>query len=264
MSLDPWQQRIQRAEQLAGQYSFASQVLNFYIHIAEFQRDLHRILERSSTPAQRASLPGPSPELSNLLTSFPKFLQMVERHGSRPLAGYARILLTQTPEDHAELLDKFWTEQTSSDSLAEFTARAFLQPYAEFVRALSGLAFENYSQAPCPFCGREPGFGVLRPLGDGGKRFLVCSLCLAEWPFRRIVCAGCGEEDHSKLPVYTAEQLVHLRVECCDTCGRYLKTVDLTKDGLAVPLVDEMAAIPLDLWAQERGYSKLKANLMQI
>jgi len=222
------------------------------------------MLERSSTRSQRVSHPGAPPELSTLLTTFPKFLQMVERHGSRPLADYASALLTQTPENHAELLDKFWTEQSSSDSLAEFTARAFLQPYAEFVRALSGLAFENDSQALCPFCGREPGFGVLRPLGDGGKRFLVCALCLAEWPFRRIVCAGCGEEDHSKLPVYTAERLVHLRVECCDTCGRYLKTVDLTKDGLAVPLVDEMAAIPLDLWAQERGYSKLKANLMQI
>jgi formate dehydrogenase maturation protein FdhE len=43
-----------------------------------------------------------------------------------------------------------------------------------------------------------------------------------------------------------------------------LKTVDLTKDGLAVPLVDEIAAIPLDLWAQEHGYTKLKTNLMQL
>jgi FdhE protein len=42
-----------------------------------------------------------------------------------------------------------------------------------------------------------------------------------------------------------------------------LKTVDLTKNGLAVPVVDEIAAIPLDLWAQGRGYNKLQVNLMQ-
>jgi formate dehydrogenase maturation protein FdhE len=29
-------------------------------------------------------------------------------------------------------------------------------------------------------------------------------------------------------------------------------------------LVDELAAIPLDLWAQERGYQKLQPNVMQI
>jgi FdhE protein len=92
----------------------------------------------------------------------------------------------------------------------------------------------------------------------------MCSFCLAEWQFRRILCPGCGEQDHKKLPVYTAAELVHVRVECCDTCQSYLKTVDLTRNGLAVPLVDELAAIPLDLWAQERGYQKLQPNVMQI
>jgi len=31
---------------------------------------------------------------------------------------------------------------------------------------------------------------------------------------------------------------------------------------LADPVVDEIASIPLDLWARERGYAKLQANLM--
>jgi FdhE protein len=53
-------------------------------------------------------------------------------------------------------------------------------------------------------------------------------------------------------------------VECCDHCKRYLKTVDLTKSGLADPVVDELASIPLDLWARERGYEKVELNLMQL
>jgi len=53
-----------------------------------------------------------------------------------------------------------------------------------------------------------------------------------------------------------------MRVEACDACHTYIKSVDLTKNGLANPPVDELAAIPLDLWAQERGYAKLRPNLL--
>jgi FdhE protein len=102
----------------------------------------------------------------------------------------------------------------------------------------------------------------VRPQGDGGSRSLLCGFCLAEWEFRRIVCPGCGQEDHAKLPVYTAEELPYIRVECCDACHTYIKTIDLTKNGLAEPLVDELASVPLNLWAQEHGYAKLHPNLL--
>ena len=104
--------------------------------------------------------------------------------------------------------------------------------------------------------------GVLLPEGDGAKRFLLCSFCSQEWEFRRILCPTCGEEAEDKLPVYVAEQLPHVRVEACETCKFYLRTVDLTKDGHAVPLVDDLAAIPLSLWASEHAYSRLQPNLL--
>ena len=72
----------------------------------------------------------------------------------------------------------------------------------------------------------------------------------------------CGEESESKLPVYVAEQFSHIRVETCDTCKFYLRTIDLTKDGHAIPLIDDLAAIPLSLWAHEHGYSRLQPNLL--
>jgi formate dehydrogenase maturation protein FdhE len=53
-----------------------------------------------------------------------------------------------------------------------------------------------------------------------------------------------------------------VRVEACDSCLTYIKTVDLTKNALAVPVVDEIAAVSLDVWAQERGYRKLETNLL--
>jgi len=54
----------------------------------------------------------------------------------------------------------------------------------------------------------------------------------------------------------------HLRVDACATCERYVIEVDLGRDPLAVPEVDELAAIPLDLYAGERGLSKITPNLM--
>lgn len=59
-----------------------------------------------------------------------------------------------------------------------------------------------------------------------------------------------------------AEGFDHLRVEACATCRHFIKTIDLKKNGRAVPVVDELAAIPLSLWAAENGYTKVSANLL--
>ena len=102
----------------------------------------------------------------------------------------------------------------------------------------------------------------MRQMGDGAARSLICSFCMAEWQFRRLVCPGCGEENDKKLPVFTASDFDYIRVECCDSCNTYIKTVDLTKNGHAEPIVDELASAPLDLWARDRGYAKLQSNLL--
>jgi FdhE protein len=53
----------------------------------------------------------------------------------------------------------------------------------------------------------------------------------------------------------------YIRVEACDTCKTFLKSVDLSKNGLAVPVVDELASTALTIWADEHGYTKLETNL---
>ena len=64
------------------------------------------------------------------------------------------------------------------------------------------------------------------------------------------------------MPVYVAAQIDYVRVEACDTCHTYLKSVDLTKDGFAVPVVDEIATVALNLWAEEHGYTKIETNVL--
>jgi len=150
-------------------------------------------------------------------------------------------------------------ECADADPMHAFFARVLLQ--AETEQRARESAAPGGVQPLCPFCGEKPVAAVLRPEGDGAKRFLLCSMCFTEWEFRRLLCPNCGEEDQDKLPIYTAEEFPHVRVEACDSCHVYLKAVDLTKNGLAVPEVDELASVALDLWAAEHGYTKLQTNL---
>jgi FdhE protein len=273
MAQNEWQRRIARAEELSGQYTFAEEILFFYAAIARFQEtfyvELRKSLEKSSAGADVTSDSEPfaRPFPRELAGRFRAFLSVVEANGPDPLRDAARELRDGGDDSHFQLLTVFWNGNGSrvlQPGPNEFFARAFLQPYAVGVRSRSNMRWSGPTPFLCPFCKRKPGLGVLRPLGDGGQRSLVCSFCLAEWEFRRIVCPGCGEENYAKLPVYTAEELKHVRVEGCDSCRTYIKTVDLTKSGLGEPIVDEMAAIPLDLWAQKQGYTKLQSNLMQL
>jgi FdhE protein len=274
MAKNEWQRRIARAEELGAQYSFAAEILRFYVAIARFQENFYAelggSLERSNAGAGSVasdSEPFARPFPPELAHRFAKFLSVVEQNGPGPLREAARELRDGGEDSHFQLLTVFWNGSETGalpPGPHDFFARAFLQPYAVGIRSRSSMRWSGPAPFLCSFCKRKPGVGVLRPLGDGGQRSLVCSFCLAEWEFRRIVCPGCGEGDYAKLPVYTAEELKHVRVECCDSCKSYIKTVDLTKSGLGEPVVDEMASIPLDLWAQEQGYTKLQSNLMQL
>jgi FdhE protein len=259
----PWQRRIQRAEELARKFPFAAaEILGFYLSVARFQNDLQRQLGKTSALQSQSVLQELGGEcLSQLLPPFGSFLSMVEAHGPERLSKLSRELQGCGEEFWANLLNGSWTAYSPSDSQG-FLGRAFLQPYAELLRTRASLPMKSCSPALCPFCNRKPGLGVLRQQGDGASRWLICSFCLAEWEFRRIVCAGCGEEDSNKLPVYTAGEFDHIRLECCDTCKTYIKSVDLTKNGLAEPVVDEIASVPLDLWAQSQNYAKLEPNLL--
>ena len=264
MKRSPWQRRIDRAHELISQYAFAAEILGFYIHVARFQGELQRKL-RSPLPQES---PGSSiheeltpNELSRLTSEFESFLTLVEAHGPKTLADLSRQLSARDQDFWAELLKQNWSAHAPSGPQS-FLALAFLQPYAELLRSQEVLRSEFQRYAVCPFCNRKPGLGVLRQMGDGAARSLICSFCLAEWEFRRIVCPGCGEENDQKLAVFTAGDFNYIRVECCDTCKTYLKTIDLTKNGRAEPVVDELASAPLDLWAQDRGYAKLQNNLL--
>ena len=68
----------------------------------------------------------------------------------------------------------------------------------------------------------------------------------------------------TRLCVYTAQWFEYVRVEACETCRSYLKTIDLTKNGLALPEVDDLASIPLTLWAEDNSYEAIAGNVLGV
>jgi len=250
MISSPWDRRITRAEKLAAAHPSAAEILKFYAEIARFQKNVSAKLATVEVSVLDTTLLAPH---------FNPLLSLVKKIGPPPLAEAATELLARSDALQALLIG--WRDSQAGAEPYAFFRSTLLQPYMESAASRSEIP-RGTTPPTCPFCSEKPVVGVLREEGDGGKRLLICSLCSTEWEFRRVVCPGCGEESKDKLPVYTAGEFDYVRVEACDTCNSYIKTVDLTRNGLAVPVVDELATIPLNLWADERGYKKIQCNLL--
>jgi len=265
-----WDQRIERARQLSGAYPFASECLSFYREICRFQKELYGNLIANGDPRVQTD-----PQVSfsrgletwRFLPWFPRLLDLVRKVGPAKVAQAADALAREDSSGWQTLLESCWNSPGPADAEAyesRFFARALLQPYAEFLAAHTGVSSVSgpgHEGNTCSWCRHKPQMAVLRPEGYGARRSLVCSLCMTEWPWRRILCPACGEQQSDRLSVYTASQFEHVRVEACETCHTYIKAIDLTKDGRAIPIVDELATTPLDLWAGEQKYRKLERNL---
>jgi FdhE protein len=241
--------RIARAGQLARQHQSAAPLLQFYAELAGFQQPVHSDLAARHETDLRA-----------LVCYFPALVKLVARTGTELLAGFAADKL-QSSDRQLELLAAMWEGGEALDPAARFYARVLLQPYAEYLASRGDISATGAGPT-CPFCNARPVAGVLRGEGDGGKRWLLCSLCSTEWPYRRVLCPGCGEENKDKLPIYTATEFPAARVDACDNCQTYLKSIDLTTDGHAIPVVDEIATVALNIWAEGHDYVKLETNLL--
>jgi len=255
-----WDNRVQRASDLAARFAYAREILAFYGEVLRLQQRIFDEIPARSAPAGASDMPLRARlDTAEAVRYLPALLSLAEQKGTAKLAEEARAVRAISLEQQQAMLRGFLAEEPLANG---FFARALLQPYGErLAEQIPGTSPQS-DRFVCPRCQGRPQAAVLRPEGDGGKRFLLCSFCLTEWEFRRILCAVCGEENHQKLPRYSAEELEAVRVEACDTCRFYLKSIDMTVDGLAVPLVDEAATVSLDLWAAEHGYRKVEPNLM--
>jgi FdhE protein len=116
---------------------------------------------------------------------------------------------------------------------------------------LAGFLAEGAAErGVCPICGSLPALGWL---SAEGERFLHCRFCWHRWPLRRLVCPFCDQSNRLSY-IYTDEEPEY-RIEVCDGCRKYLKTVDSRNlPRPAYPPLEQVASLHLDLKAAESGY----------
>jgi FdhE protein len=140
--------------------------------------------------------------------------------------------------------------------LLKFFVEESLRPSLEFVTDLYGerITKMGWSDGYCPVCGRMPKIGRL--VDAEGKRHLFCSQCGFEWRFRRVKCPFCSNEEQQSLSYFTVEGDERYRVDVCDVCKRYIKTIDFRSAGEEAILdVEDVATLHLDMLAHEEGYN---------
>jgi formate dehydrogenase accessory protein FdhE len=258
-----WDTQIQRADHLAPRANGSKELLEFYGHLLRAQKEIYEFLRGRKDWLPSGELQSDLPVLSKAL---PGFLKAVQSHGPASLAAEARELLETDTQVFAASLIRYW--HSSSD--IQFFEKAFLQPYLRWVVESGARPVRqevSASERYCPFCGGSPQVSFLQnkeTTAESGNRDLICATCLSSWEFRRVVCANCGEERPAKLGYFHSPEFDHVRIEACDTCKHYIKGVDLTRAGFAAPIVDEIDAAPLDLWAREHGYTKIELNLVGV
>jgi FdhE protein len=256
---DSWQQRIDRAAHLAERDAAARPLLQAYGRLLGLQRDCYETL-RQRADRLTGSL---DRDLAAVRPSIAPMLSAVTTLGPPPLAEEAGRIL----DGAATAIDAMLLAGWHSPAGQQFFPKIALQPYAQCLAAIDVRPIDRdvpRGKYSCPFCGGAPQLSILESAGeaDGGSRRLQCATCFTRWPFPRVRCARCGEEDEHRLGYYRSPAFDHLRVDTCDTCKHYLKSVDLTRLGIAVPVVDEVAGAALDLWARDHDYQKSELNLV--
>jgi formate dehydrogenase accessory protein FdhE len=263
--IDSWSERVARARQLAQGDGPAAALLSSYADLLTLQQASFESFRKGGPPS--GSLERDLPVVREQL---PPLLHAIAAKGPERLAMEATELLEDLAGragDAGGAIDRLLLAYWNTPSDQNFFGKAALQPYASWLAESRVDPIDRAmtrADNRCPFCGGRPQLSILVAAGesDGGGRQLLCATCLTVWPFRRVVCVNCGEEDERKTGYFHTPAFDHLRLDACESCRHYLKTVDMTKLGLAVPLVDEVAGAPLDLWARERGYEKIELNLL--
>jgi FdhE protein len=267
----PWRERRARAAQLLGKVEHAEELLTFYVALVEIQEavagrapiDRWRALVEGDEEGDLPRLRIERLPIDELVAPFDDFLGRMVDVGTDVIAGSARALLETGSAVRPRTLRTAVEHGEGEDRQADFLARAFLEPVVTSLALGQTGAMARCHERRCCLCGAPPVVAVLRDDSEAlGTRTLVCSMCGTEWRYERLTCPNCGETDTQRLRVHTAESIAHVRVDECTTCDRYLKTIDLRRQGGAVPVVDELATVELDLWARQRGLVKLQHNVL--
>jgi formate dehydrogenase accessory protein FdhE len=262
--------RIARARALVASHPAAAEPLTFFADLIALQQSIvsehNLVLEGRSSFTESLDFDAAADALPSLFTGL-------HRIAPAAVIEAVDVLLEESRTQRRHLVHSYWCGERDGDPRLSFIVEALLQPFAERVAAsfgsAPGLPVESGVSRTgrideCPICGDRPVVAVLRDAAHGSRRSFICGFCLDERAAPRLGCVRCGEAEFARLAVHRADEFPSTRVDACETCHAYLKTIDLTNDAHAIPIVDDVATVALDLWAREQGYQRLRPNLLRL
>ena len=253
--------RATRADVLASEPSVDAEPLRFAAILLRAQGEAAAAIR--SGHSVRALAGDPLEDLPSISAPLRSVLRAISRERAEPIAESARARADEDDRTFGTRLGVFWKGGLSSAE--DGLSRALLRPYAETLRGLSVPAKRPRTRGRCPACGGGPGVGRRRSAeSQGAVRTLLCALCGLEWTTPRIRCPGCFEAEPAKLPAFTSDRHPNVRIEACETCRRYVKTIDTSLDERILPEVDDLRSLALDLWARLEGFERLEPGLAGI
>lgn len=140
----------------------------------------------------------------------------------------------------------------------ELSTILFLISKPYFIQLGFGIVRDAFwEHGNCPTCTAAPSLSFIKQ--DEG-RFLYCSYCENRGRWHRIGCPHCHTRDTDNLGIIEAEEEKGFRIDFCNTCKSYIKTIDYSfLDDYSLELLDIMS-LPLDILAQNRGYKRHSPN----
>jgi hypothetical protein len=188
-------------------------------------------------------------------------LRYIAQSGPAALAQEARRRIDDEPSTARCRLLVYWADDANAEEA--YLSRAVLRPYVEVLSTLRINPDRVHRPGRCPFCGGRAWISARRSESsmDGARRLLGCALCGGEWQLNRGYCPCCLEEDPHRLPNFQGDAYPSVRIEGCETCHRYLKSIDQTMDARSIPEVDDLMSLSVDLWAVDAGFIRLEPGL---
>jgi len=261
-----------RLPTLKEKFPESAQILDFLSCILEYQNSVIIDLSESqlsldtSNAESRIERGKPALKLRDIdLSPFLKYLYpLLERAyecGTPKIRSGAEYLKGLGKEELLSLIHYF-LENQMADDVSRLLFMSFLQPILYTAADRIKLEQEGWLRNHCPICGFKPSVSFLMDTEEWeGARFLRCSLCLTDWLYVRTKCVNCGNVEDYDLDYFTSPDIDYIEIQTCRKCNHYIKIVDLRKDGLAVPDLEDVASLSLDLWAQDQGFVKFERNL---
>ena len=186
----------------------------------------------------------------------PHIASQVEKINQALLDATLDLKALLTGGGKEQMIESDAADRGLDKQVLSFLVRSSTRPSIEAGREqLRGqVDLRSWRESHCPVCGSLPALSLLK--GEGGMRYSLCSYCACQWRVDRLSCSVCGNKDQGSLQYFCGEGEEAHRVDLCDACHHYIKTIDYRSLEESDPSLEDLATLHLDVVAVQKGYTR--------